>query len=231
MVLLLTLAIDTAADTAGLALADDATLLAEITWAARQAHSRQLLPTLEILLERVGHTKADLEAVVVCTGPGSYAGLRVGVSTAKALAFGFEIPVVGIGRLAADAWPLLGAVAGRIVPIQAAGRAELAWAAYERSDSGMTELEAPRLSRREDLLRLLNDGDVICAELRTLNEELTAGLLARGVKLVEAPSNRVVGLMQLGAMRLARGEFDNLEELVPLYLRAPAIGPQPPRPS
>jgi len=226
----LTLAIDTASDTAGLALADDTTLLAEMTWAARQAHSRQLLPTLEILLERAGRTKADLEAVVVCLGPGSYAGLRVGVSTAKALAFGFEIPVVGVGRLTADAWPLVGAVSGRVVPIQAAGRAELAWAAYERSSDDMTELEAPRLNRTEDLLPLLRSGDVVCAELRTLNEELTVALHSTGVRLVEAPTARAVALMQLGAQRLARGEFDNLEALVPLYLRAPAIGPQSPRP-
>jgi len=116
------------------------------------------------------------------------------------------------------------------VPIQAAGRAELAWAAYERSSDGMTELEAPRLNRAEDLLPLLRPDDVVCAELRTLNDELTAALRSTGVKLVEAPTARAVALMQLGAQRLARGEFDNLEALVPLYLRAPAIGPQPPRP-
>lgn len=226
---MLTLAIDTASDTAGLALADGDILLAEMTWASRQSHSRQLLPTLEVLLERIGRAKTDIEAVAVCLGPGSYAGLRVGVSTAKALAFGFEIPVIGIGRLAADAFPLAGAVPGRIIPLQAAGRAELAWAAYEPAGAGMTELLAPRLSRKEELPETLREGDVVCAELRTLTDELKSDLLAAGVKLVEAPVSRVLAVMQLGSERLARGEVDNLDTLVPLYLRAPAIGPQPPR--
>ena len=222
---MLTLAIDTASDMAGLALGEGDELLAEMTWRSHQNHSRQLLPTLEVLLQRCERTKSDLEALVVCVGPGSYAGMRVGVSTAKALAFGLELPVAGIGRLAADARPFVLASRGRVVALQAAGRAELAWAAYERSDGGMREIEAPRLSRKDELLPLLQTGDVVCADLKTLSAELTSDLRALDVDLVEAHASRVVSVLQLGSIRLARGDIDNLEALVPLYLRAPAIGP------
>src|SRR5262245_10724810 len=125
----LTLALDTAGDLAGVALAEAGALLAESTWRAHQSHSRDLLPRLEWLLSQAGRDKGDIAAVSVCLGPGSYAGLRVGLSTAKALAYGLGVPVLGIGRLEADAyWPAQGAP-GRVIAVQAAGRAELAWAA------------------------------------------------------------------------------------------------------
>ena len=76
------LSIDTASEMASLAVSREGVLQAEITWRCRRNHTVELLPTIERLLAQAGASKADLTAVFVCTGPGMYTGLRVGVSTA-----------------------------------------------------------------------------------------------------------------------------------------------------
>jgi tRNA threonylcarbamoyl adenosine modification protein YeaZ len=227
----LTLAIDTAGDLAGIALSEASILVSETTWRTRQNHSRELLPRLEWLLAQAGRSKDDLAAVCVCLGPGSYAGLRVGLSTGKALAYALELPIVGVGRLEADAyWPAL-ASDGRVVAVHAAGRAELAWAVYAaRRTDGQTgrelsELTAPRLGSVEALLASFEKGDVVCGELRTLPEALLDNL-GRVATIAEAAPARVLAVAALGQTRLVRGAVDNADTLVPLYLRAPAIGPQ-----
>jgi len=225
----LTLAIDTTSDIAGVALMLEEALLGEVTWQAHQSHSRQLLPALDWLLGHLGRDKAEIGAVAVCLGPGSYAGMRVGLSSAKALAYGLDVPLVGIGRLAAEALPIAEASDARVVPVQAAGRAELAWAAYRCDDGTLTELKPPQLTPAGDLPKRLLGGDVITGDIDRLDTEMLAALAAKGCRLVPVTSPRVVGVARLGLRRLARGEYDDADSLAPLYLRAPAIGPQPPR--
>jgi tRNA threonylcarbamoyladenosine biosynthesis protein TsaB len=221
----LTVAIDTTADVAGVALFDGDALVSELTWYSRQSHSRDLLPGLDWLLERAGRTKDQIAGVVVCTGPGSYAGMRVGVSSAKALAFGLGASLAGIDRLAADALSFAGATKGRIVAVHAAGRAELAWAAYAPDGS---EVISPSLAPIADLPSKLEATDLVCGELATLPSAFIEALAARGINLVAAHPSRVVAVGRLGLKRLAAGHRDDPNSLAPLYLRAPAIGPQPP---
>ena len=80
------LSIDTASQVASVGVSDQGGLVAEITWRCRRNHTVELLPTIDKLLAQAGAAKEEIEAVFVCTGPGMYTGLRVGVSTAKGLA-------------------------------------------------------------------------------------------------------------------------------------------------
>ncbi len=93
------LALDTATQLMSLALYDGYNLLAEQTWHTAFNHSMQLAPTLQSVLDRAGVTTADLTAIAVCIGPGSYSGLRVGVSLAKGMAAVRHLPLVGISAL------------------------------------------------------------------------------------------------------------------------------------
>jgi tRNA threonylcarbamoyladenosine biosynthesis protein TsaB len=223
----LVLALDTASDVAGVALFEDGALLGEVTWRTHQAHSRELLPSLDWLLARVGRQKQQIAGICVCLGPGSYAGMRVGISTAKALAFGLEASLVGVGRLAAEALPIAEASGGRVVAIQAAGRAELAWAAYRMELDELQELMAPLLTPVVDLASVVEPGDSVTGDIDRLDAATVGALTHRGCRLAPQPPSRVVAVARLGLNRLARGEIDNPDTLVPLYLRAPAIGPQP----
>ena len=98
------LAIDTSTDTASLALAEDKTVLAELTWRSKQNHTTQLLPNLNQLFKLTETNAKSLTAVIVAQGPGSFNGLRVGVSAAKGLAFSLGIPIVGVNSLEVAAY-------------------------------------------------------------------------------------------------------------------------------
>ncbi|GAI02337.1 unnamed protein product [marine sediment metagenome] len=98
------LAIDTSTDTASLALVQDSEVLAELTWRCEQNHSVELLPRLADLLGRTKSNLQSISCVMVAKGPGSFNGLRVGVSTAKGLAFSLGIPIIGISTLEVEAY-------------------------------------------------------------------------------------------------------------------------------
>jgi tRNA A37 threonylcarbamoyladenosine modification protein TsaB len=152
--------------------------------------------------------------------------MRVGLSTAKALTFALDVPLVGVGRLAADALPVAEATLARAVAVQAAGRAELAFAAYRAAEDDLVETIAPRLGSVDVVAAALEPGDIVCGEIDRLPEPAAEAFAKREVRVMAAPAPRAVALGRLGVRRLARGEIDNADALVPLYLRAPAIGPQ-----
>ncbi len=222
------LSIDTASELASVALSQDGRLLAEITWRCRRNHTVELLPTIEKLLAQAGATKADLTAVFVCTGPGMYTGLRVGISTAKGLAVGLGLPVVGVGRLDMDAYTHA-AFPGPIVAVHRAGRGELAWAAYRANP--WRELSKPRLSLPEDLARRGRRRTLFVGEV----DDALAALLheaSSGRAVIASPAasiRRAAALAELAYSRLAAGLSDDVRLLRPVYLRPPAIGPQPGR--
>jgi tRNA threonylcarbamoyladenosine biosynthesis protein TsaB len=123
------LAIDTSTNTASLALARGSEILAELSWRCGQNHSTTLLPNLANLLSQTSSGPGSLDAIIVARGPGSFNGLRVGISTAKGLAFSLGIPVVGISTLAATAYQH--AETGLpVCPVFNAGRGEIATAIY-----------------------------------------------------------------------------------------------------
>jgi hypothetical protein len=113
--------------------------------------------------------------------------------------------------------------------VHAAGRAELAWAAYELADGQpQREVIEPRLGPLSDLSKDLMAGDVVCGEPKAL-DALQEVIANKKAKWVDAPGPRVIAVGRLGAVRITAGDIDVADTLVPLYLRAPAIGPQPPR--
>jgi tRNA threonylcarbamoyladenosine biosynthesis protein TsaB len=93
------LAIETSGPTFSIALAENGALVADIFWHAGFTHSERLLPTLQWLLERAGWKIEDLQKIAVSTGPGSFTGIRVGLTGARTLAQGLDIPVIGVDTL------------------------------------------------------------------------------------------------------------------------------------
>jgi len=219
------LSIDTASEMASLAVSREGVLQAEITWRCRRNHTAELLPTIERLLAQAGTSKAELTAVFVCTGPGMYTGLRVGVSTAQGLAYALKLPVTGVGRLELDAYQQAG-FPGRIVAVHRAGRGELAWAAYRSRP--WREVTAPRLDWPAEVVRKARGRTLFCGEV---DDELAALVAeAPGGRAAVAPASASVRragvLAALGWRRLAEGGGQEPAALRVVYLRPPAIGPQ-----
>ena len=218
------LAIDAADDEPGIALAVGGVAGLTATWVTQRNHSVELLPNIDRLLAEAGRTKHDIEAVFVDLGPGGYAALRVGVSVAKALAHGLGVAIVGIGRLELEAYCVAAdAGARRIVAVHRAGRAEAAWAAYRSGENGWHEELAPRIGKAAELHAAIAAGDIVIGDI---DDDLTAVLSTVGASAASRQQHRVVALAALGQARLAAGRADDVTALVPLYLRAPAIGPQ-----
>lgn len=218
------LSIEAASDDAGVALSVGGVIALMATWRTERNHSVELLPSIDRLLSEASRTKRDLTAIFVDIGPGGYAGLRVGVSIAKALAHALVVPIAGVGRLEIDAHGVAReAGERRIVAVHRAGRGEVAWAAYRASAGGWREATPPQMSRPAEMYEAIISEDVVTGDI---DDEL-AGVIS-GVRAVAASAHahRVVSLAALGALRLAAGRADDAVALVPLYLRAPAIGPQ-----
>lgn len=219
------LSIDTASALASIAISDGDRLVAELTWRCHRNHTIELLPSIRRLLSQAGSAKEDLTAVFVCTGPGMYTGLRVGISTAQGLAYALRIPALGVGRLELDACPHA-AFPGPIVAIHKAGRGDLAWASYRGAP--WRELSPPRLSKPDELARRVRTRTLFAGEI---DDALAAVLreTARGRAVIVSPAASVrhaAALAELGFERLSQGQGGDPALLRPVYLRPPAISPK-----
>ena len=219
----LSLSIDAADDAPGVALSRDGRFLQTKTWRTERNHSVELLPAIDNLLTEVGRLKSDLTAVFVDVGPGGYAALRVAVSIAKAISHGLQIPLVAIGRLELDAYLVRQAATDRrIVAAHESGRGEIAWAAYS-SAAAWREESQPTIAKAEDFANAVRPSDVLTGDF---SDDLVRNLLGNEAPIVRPTAHRLPALAELGAQRFAGNRTDDPVDVVPLYLRAPAIGPQ-----
>ena len=222
------IAIDTATETASVAIAHpEGGVAAELTWKAGRNHTMHVHPTLRHVMMLAGITKNDLIGVVATRGPGSFTGIRIGLATAKGLAQGLDVPVVGVGTLAAAAY---GAVhfERTVWSVVNAGRGQYAGAAYMTSDEHGVEqfVEEAILTPEELVARMAGRGED-CLLTGEFSEALAD--LARdglGDALTIAPdvvrTRTAANVARLGLLRLQRGDVDDVATLEPLYLRPPA---------
>ena len=216
------LAIDTSTEIASLALAHHGQLRAELTWHAGQNHTAELVPNLIYLLGQQKTAIGELEAVVVAKGPGSFNGLRVGVSTAKGLVFALSLPLVGISTLEVQAYAYAMSSL-TICPMLNAGRGEVAAALFQ-SRGGWRRLVEEQLTTIEALSAMIEDETIFCGELTPgMAQELKTRLGERAVLAGAASVRRAGYLAELGWQRLERGERDDPATLQPLYLRRPSV--------
>src|SRR5579864_9327130 len=96
---MLLLALDTSTRQASIALCTEDVMLGEYTWQVGNNHSVELLERIRRLMAECGHTMQAIDLIAVATGPGSFNGLRVAVTTAKTLAFALQVPLIGVSTL------------------------------------------------------------------------------------------------------------------------------------
>lgn len=218
------LAIDTSTETASIALAEGSELLTELTWRCGQNHSVELLPRLNQLLDQAGVSLQSISCIIIARGPGSFNGLRVGVSVAKGLAFSLGTPIIGISTLEVEARPH--AETGLpICPIFNAGRGEIATARYQKKGNRWTQLAAEHITTVDALCSQINTKTLFCGELiPSIVTQLKEQLERKAVVSSPAARLRRAGfLAELGQRRLEAGNYDNPATLQPVYLRRPAI--------
>jgi tRNA threonylcarbamoyl adenosine modification protein YeaZ len=219
------LAIDTSTTYAGIALVEGQDILAEYNWRCGLNHSIELTPTLEMVLARAHLNIDQIDCVFVARGPGSFNGLRVGVSAAKGLAFSLGIPIIGISTLEATAYQF--AVSGLpVCSVQNAGREELAAGLFQlKPRKGWTRLVEEQITTPAALNDLIKIPTIICGELNPVSAALLKKLF-RSKAIFTSPAGqirRAAYLAELGQIRRLAGDFASLTALQPMYLRRPPI--------
>lgn len=216
------LAFESSAKAASVALMQDGVLLAESFQNNGKTHSATLMPMAQQVLMDCSLTAAELDAVAVAKGPGSFTGVRIGVAAAKGLAWGAEKPVCGVSTLEAMATQL-SMQAGIICPVMDARRGQVYNALFQSDGKTLTRLTSDRaisleelkkdLEKAEKTIFLVGDGTKLC--YNTLSEALPHLTLPPAHLEMQRASG-----VAMAAERLAQqGGLQAPGELVPSYLR------------
>lgn len=199
---------------------DAAAIVQAVTLPSDQRSARSLLPTLKTLLGSCGWQANQLDLIAVTTGPGSFTGLRIGVTAAKTLAYATETPLVGVHTLAAIAAGV--SISGeRLWTLLDAQRQELFVAKFEANwQSEPNRLPETRILHSDAWLHEVRAGDVVSGPpLKKLAADLPAGVRVAGAE-GWAPRAEQVGL--LGIAVYQSGNVVDAVQLVPNYYRKSA---------
>ena len=165
------LAIDTSGPVAGVSVWCDGAIRYEAAAVNKMTHSENIMPMVEEALLRAGVTKEQLTLLAVTVGPGSFTGLRIGLSTAKGLAWPRQLPCIGVSTLEAMAWNLAH-MDGVICCAMDARRKQVYNALFEAEDGQLTRLTPDRAISLAELFHgengekrpqiLVGDGAELC---------------------------------------------------------------------
>src|SRR6476661_4332435 len=127
----LILLLETATSVCSVAVAEDGKLLAIHEESEKNIHATHLTLFIENVMQQAGRSLSDLDAIAVSMGPGSYTGLRIGVSTAKGLCYAMDKPLIGINTLESMAAVIANSSTSLYVPMIDARRMEVYTAVYD----------------------------------------------------------------------------------------------------
>ena len=219
---MLILAFETSAKAASVALMDEKKLLGESYQNTGLTHSQTLMVMAEDLLKQCGRTVADVTAVAVAEGPGSFTGVRIGVAAAKGFAWGGELPCYGVSTLEAMA-ESLGIYQGYVCPCMDARRSQVYNALFYVNRGTIQRVKEDRAIALADLAAELKElsepiflvGDGSNLTYNTLSAQIPALVLPPEHRLHQ----RATGVAILAAKKIAAGENGDGNALTPNYLR------------
>ena len=209
---MLILGIETSTRAVGVALVSDEKIIAEISQESKLYHSENLLPQIEQVLKIANVEKVD--AVAVSIGPGSFTGLRIGLAAAKALAYAWQIKIIGVPTLNALAYHFSQTSATVMTLIDAQKNS-----AYVQSFKNAVPLDEVTVKPIAEILQAASELDevILCGDvLNKIKVELPAN-----VKFAPINSRmpRAVNVAICGKILLDKGESGNVMDMEPLYLR------------
>lgn len=218
------LALETATDICQVALLQGEQVTVQLGLSRPRAHAENLVPLIRDALHYAGLERSALDAVAVSKGPGSYTGLRIGVSTAKGLAAALDLKLIGI--------PSLDALAASVESVTAPGdvlvtafnsrRNEVYFAVYQNTATGLESLVGPSTanveSHQEEIVpaatgRIYLAGEGAPRMQRLLSQKASVFVLDPAIFTPSAAS-----IARLALLRLHRGEQDDLAQFEPFYL-------------
>ena len=152
---MLLIALDTTTPSGSVALLEDDRVLGEIGIESSSTHSTRLLLSVDFLLKTQGVTMGDIDGFAVTPGPGSFTGLRIGLSTIKAFSFATGKPVARVSSLLALAYKHIDGGEGLIGPMLDAKKGEIYAALYSRAGGELKEIIPQGAYAPEEFLKRL----------------------------------------------------------------------------
>ena len=214
------LSIDTSTRYASVALSDQGEAIAELTWHSQRNHSVELTPAVRELTSRAGLQMNELEAVFVARGPGGFSALRVGISTAKALAL--DIPLISVGTFDIEAEPYL-RLSIPVCAVIEAGKSRFYLGSYAQTPENAPPVYD--VVARDQIASHIRANTLFCGEGVHAIAGIIRERLGDSVQIADVPPpTRRAGLLaHLAYRRWQAGHTDDPATLQPLYLRSPQV--------
>ncbi|MBW1996723.1 MAG: tRNA (adenosine(37)-N6)-threonylcarbamoyltransferase complex dimerization subunit type 1 TsaB [Deltaproteobacteria bacterium] len=214
----------------GMAFVDErGSVLTEYFLSPKSNSFTAFMPSLDYVLRTRGIEIKELKAVIVSRGPGSFTGLRVGLSAAKGICQGLQIPIIGVSSLESMALQIP-YPSEAVCAIIDSRRGEVFAGLFTLSEEGRlvrTRDDTPL--RFEDLVSFAGDKAIFIGNNFAQQGKIVRDLLGPRALLAPAPlwNLKASSLAVIGLRRYRRGDFDQLGDLVPFYLRPADIRPNP----
>ena len=215
------LGIETATNVCSVCVMENSQLIAEYTTNITKTHSQRLMPMIEHVLANIELSPKDIEAIAVSVGPGSFTGVRIGISAAKGMAMALGAQIAGVSTLDGIAYNLTDLYAGQICVITDARRKQVYTAIYEMPNMKKLTEEMP--VPIEELIKKIKKrtifvGNACALYCDTLKEEL-GGLAVVCPSHLDIP--RASSIAFLGEKMLREGRGLTHFDLKPNYIRLP----------
>ena len=217
------LAIEGSSSVADVALWENGRVLAEFYMDYKKTHSQTLMPLTDMVLKVTQTDPSELDAVAVAKGPGSFTGLRIAAATAKGLAMGLAIPVIGVPTM--DAFAMGHATSkDYICPMLDARRSQVYTGIYEFVNMELKVVSAQEIILVEDLVRKLKEYDrrviLIGDGVEPIKAYITENMGDNAVFDISVNDRqRASYVAYLAAEYYARGEYVSAADFVPEYLK------------
>lgn len=225
---MLVMGIDSSSEIAAVGLVNRDGILGEINIRLINRHSEELISNIDFLLKQTGYRMRDLEGLSVTVGPGSFTGLRIGISTAKTFAQVLDIPIVGISTLDVLAYNL-GHLDDWLLPLVDAKRDRVYTAIYQGWDKDIKSRKvfgdkAVSIDILIEKLKKLNSqGKFIFSGDGTIVYSQFLKKSGLDIEIASIDKNIIRGgvVAELGRYYLNKGKADNYLEIIPNYLKRP----------
>ena len=215
------LAVDTSTRTGSVALLEDDTMVAELQVSSAETHAKRLMAVIDATLDLAGLGLEAVDAFAVTVGPGSFTGLRIGISAVKGLAFATGKPVTGVSTLEALAYQFPWSP-GLVCPLLDARKDEVYTALYRCGGRETVEkVSSDCAVRPKEWLERIQEDCLFVGDGAVAYKDMIEKIVGRGARFapfyLHAPRASVVGA--LGMEQIKRGETADVSELVPFYIR------------
>jgi len=221
------LGIETTTSLNSIAITSEDKVLAEYSFSSGDRLSKMLLPAINDILKKSNLPIRDIEGIGVTRGPGFFTGVRMGLSVAKGLALGLDIPVAGISTLEALAHNVFSNCSGLICPMLLSRKGEIYTAVYEPNSRGkLKKVKEESCCLLPKLLEEVNSPTIFLGEGALKYKPEIKKIKG---KLADFPSSSLNHLSATKVAFLARekireGVSSDDSDLTPVYLRKPQIG-------